>query len=243
LLFLVRFSVLIFFERLLRICSLMLLSVGLYGCAATSPAADVFSTLISNQLSPSQSSAMTAPLNSKFRYLLVDVEGRAPALLVLGYLDPHPGGTVEVWYSANREVLKTQNGRIIATAGLELDWRAVRFSETPPPWSELPSKGAVFERWRDEMPGYRDNIHEQMAIQPWPVEPPVSLSAALPVNDAKNLRWFREVALGGSANPLPPAWYGWGSHQGQDTLVYSQQCLSASFCLRLLRWPVSQSQP
>jgi hypothetical protein len=233
-----------YFERLLRICILRLFTVGLCGCASTaSPVADVFSTMMLARLGSGRPSALTAPLNSEFSYLLVDVDGRAPALLVLGYLDAHPGGTVEVWYSANREVIKTQNGRIVATAGLELDWRAVRFSESLPAWSELQSKGAVFERWRDEMPGYRDNIHEQLEIQPRQGVPPVPLSAALPVNDIKHLRWFREIALGGSANPLPPAWYGWGLHQGQDTLVYSQQCLSASFCLRLLRWPVSQSQP
>jgi len=60
------------------------------------------------------------PLNPNYRYLKVDVND-LPALLVLGYQDEAFGQTTEVWYSAFKEVVQIQGGRLAGTQGLEVN--------------------------------------------------------------------------------------------------------------------------
>ena len=162
-------------------------------------------------------------------------------MLVLGYLDANAQGEIEVWYSAGREVIKTQNGRIVGTAGLEVDWRALRFTSPPPAWTEVLPQGGTYQRSRDEMPGHRYGIAERIELTRWNGVPPVVLPAVLPTERARAYGWYREATVSSTAHPLPPAWFAWGMHLGQPTVVYSEQCLSATFCLKLLRWPVQES--
>jgi len=215
--------------------------VSLAGCASGStPLTDVLSAVASEQFGSGQASTLPAKPNPLYRYLRIEVEGRAPALLVLGYVDAHPQGDIEVWYSAGREVVKTQNGRIVGTAGLEIDWRAVRFPSAPPVWTEVPPQGSVYQRSRDEMPGHRYAINDRIELKPWIGVPPIALPASLPAKQARAYGWFREATLNSSAQPLPPSWFAWGLYRGQPAVVYSEQCLSATFCLKLQRWPVQE---
>lgn len=168
----------------------------------------------------------------RFRYLRVEVAGNLPGLLVLGYVDEHPQGAIEVWYSANRETLKLQNGRIVATTGLPLDWAAVRFATAPPDWPQIPPEGTLYTRSRDELPRYRFGIAEQVRVQP--------LAGPAPY------RWFGETVqptAGAPVPALPPARFAWGRHRGVWTVVQSEQCLTPDFCLKLQRWPVQEEAP
>lgn len=220
------------------------MAIHLLGCASSStPLADVLSAVTSEKLGFSEAAALPANPNPLYRYLRIEVEGRAPALLVLGYIDSHPQGDIEVWYSAKNEVIKTQNGRIVGSTGLEIDWRAVRFPSAPPAWTGVPLAGSVYQRVRDEMPGHRYAISDRIELKPWVGMPPTTLSISLPVEQANAYSWFRETALGSTDQPLPTAWFAWGRHRGQPTVVYSAQCLSATFCLKLQRWPVQESAP
>lgn len=211
----------------------------LAGCASSSNLlSDVVSGVVAERGSSGADSTVGAQLNPAYRYLRVDVAGRPPALLVLGYLDPHVDGDIEVWYSAKREVIKTQNGRIVATFGLETDWRAVRLLPPPPNWSEEPTNGVAYQRLRDEMPGYRYSLTDQVEVQHWTGDLPQGVPTALTQSVNARLRWYREVSLGSTGRTLQPAWYAWGQHGGRNTVVYSEQCLAPDFCLKLLRWPV-----
>lgn len=215
----------------------------LFGCATGStPLADVLSAVVSDQFGSGAESALNIKLNPAYRYLRVEVDGRAPALLVLGYVDAHPQGDIEVWYSAKREVIKIQNGRIVGTTGLEVDWRTVRFPIAPPSWTNTLAQEGSYERSRDEMPGHRYAITDQIQLKPWVGMPPLTLPVSL--NNAhtqNNYRWFSETTLNTGEQPLPPSWFAWGLYQGQATVVYSVQCLSPTFCLKLQRWPVQES--
>ena len=71
-----------------------------------------------------------ARLNPNFRYLRVTVGGRV-VLLALGNTDSHPQGPIEVWYSAEREVLRLQNGRLVGAVGLTTEWREVSLPALP----------------------------------------------------------------------------------------------------------------
>ena len=224
----------------------LLLSVTLHllGCTSgPTQLSDVFSGVLSEQLGAANGADLLLKTNPLYRYLRIDVVGRPAALLVLGYVDAHPQGDIEVWYSSSREVIKTQNGRIVSTSGLELDWRRVQFSVVPPAWDAVPSQSVNYTRLRDEMPGHHAAISDQLEVKPWTGLPPINLPATLPIEAARNYRWFREATLSSSAQSLPPAWFAWGLRGGQPTVVYSEQCLSVSFCLILQPWPVQESAP
>ena len=177
----------------------------------------------------------------RFSYLRVLVQGHPPGLLVLGYVDQHPQGVIEVWYSAYRETLRLQNGRVISMTGTLQDWSAVQFTPVPPVWADVTEAGFIFERKHDAMPGYRFGIREQMKVQAWPALPPVDLPVSLPADKAAGYRWYRETVLpqAGQFEPaLPDAWFAWGKHRGVNQIVYSEQCMTPDFCLKLQRWPL-----
>lgn len=231
----------VFFSRCRWLLSLLVI-VDLLGCASGSaPIVAVLSGVAADKLGAGEKSVIPAKPDLAFRYLRIEVEGRAAALLVLGYLDADPQGEIEVWYSSQREVIKTQHGRIVGTAGLETDWRAVKFPSPPPAWTEVPSQGGIYQRLRDEMPGHRYAVADHIEFKPWPGVPAIKLPASLPGDQARTYSWFREATLNTATRPLPPAWFAWGMHRGQPTVVYSEQCLSATFCLKLQRWPVQEA--
>lgn len=216
------------------------LSVGLAGCASgTNLVSDVVRGVVAERFGDTVDPIDGAQLNPDYRYLRVEVAGRPPALMVLGYMDPHADGEIEVWYSARQEVIKTQHGRIIATFGLETDWRAVRLQPALPPWAADQPDRMRFERVRDEMPGYRYAITDQVETWPWPSPPPQGVPAVFASASAQGLQWFREVSTSSSGrHAVPSAWFARGRFGGRDTVVYSEQCLAPGFCLRLLRWPL-----
>lgn len=213
----------------------------LSGCASNStPLAEILSKVVSEKLAKDDDSKLIGKPNPDYRYLRVEVEGHRPAFLVLGYIDAHPLGNIEVWYSAQQELIKTQNGRIVGTAGLKIDWRNVQFPSPPPEWAARASQGGAYPRVRDEIPDHRYAITDQIELQPWQGVPPITLPASLNAEQARTYAWFREAALTSSAEVLPPAWYAWGMYRGIPSVVYSQQCLSTSFCLKLQLWPAQE---
>ena len=180
--------------------------------------------------------ALPSQPDPRYRYLRIEASNSPAALLVLGYEDPHPLGAIEVWYSARQEVVKTQHGRIVGTAGLPLNWQQVQFPVTPPDWTAIPATGSHYQRRRDLSPGYRANLTDQLTVKPHTGQPDIALPASLSAASASGLQWFSEDAHGGT-EPLPRAWFARGQHRGQAGIVYSRQCLSAEYCLQLQRWP------
>jgi hypothetical protein len=172
-----------------------------------------------------------------YRYLRVDIEGRKTALMVLAFEEAHPNGAIEVWYSASGQVIKMQNSRVIATSGLETDWLRVQYSPQAPEWSQLSNQPTQYSRLRDEMPGYRYAVADALQLSAVQGVPAIRLPQSLPPATAQSYRWFQER----SSSTLPPAWYAWGVHRGQATVVYSEQCLSAQLCLKLQRWPLQEA--
>ena len=113
------------------VMAVLLLAVVVSGCSSGSQA--IVDTARSVWGGPA--AADSARLNPRLRYLRVSVDGRV-ALLVLGYVDAHPRGRIEVWYSAQHEVLRLQNGRIVGATGLTTEWRHVALPALPD-WSAL----------------------------------------------------------------------------------------------------------
>jgi hypothetical protein len=170
-------------------------------------------------------------LNPQLRYLRVNVDGRV-LLMVMGYSEHSAAGTLETWYSSEGEVLRLLNGRIFSTAGLEVDWQAVRNTALPS-WGEMLGRpSAQFVRERDEMPGYRFSITETVSLDSVPAQ----TNSKLVGLSASDLIWFEETVRKG-ANGVPSARYGLRVVAGVPSVVYGEQCLSNNFCFSWQTWP------
>lgn len=171
--------------------------------------------------------------NPKLRYLRVTTGDRV-ALMVLGYVDTTPQGPIETWYSSEGEVLRLQNGRVVATTGLRVDWRDVRYTRLPA-WTEVTERAPTFfDRLHDEMPGYRFGISETVSL----IRVPVPHNAKLVGLPASALVWYEE-SVRGTPHGLPSARYGLRPQAGVPVVVYGEQCLSVDFCLAWQPWPVT----
>jgi hypothetical protein len=189
-------------------------------------------------------------LNPNFRYIRVVIAGR-PARLTLGYIDPHPMGPIEVWYSADREVLRIQNGRLVGAAGTATEWRSVSLAALPA-WSSMQNAGTATQwlRTRDVMPGYRFNVRDTLTT--YPIAPPAKTQ--LVDIDPNTLAWFEErddtgaravnttKDVGDPLGKLPAARYAVSIANGVETVMYGEQCLAPALCFTWQRWPVAASQ-
>jgi len=188
----------------------------------------------------------SARLNPNYRYLRLTIAGRV-VLLALGNEDTDLRGPVEVWYSAEREVVRLQNGRLAGAVGLTAEWRNVLLPELPS-WSALARGDQVFHwtRVRDVMPGYRYGLRDALSLR---VIPPPR-GNELKGMDPQGLTWFEErvdaepvagPSPGGSLasnNVLPPARYAVDIRDGKEAVVYAEQCLAPDLCFTWQRWPV-----
>lgn len=178
-----------------------------------------------------------AKLNPGLRYLRV-TSGGSVALLVLGYVDPDPQGPIEVWYSAQRQVLKLQNGRLAGSSGLATEWRRVSLAAAPD-WLQLlgSNEPHAWTRTRDVMPGYRYGIEDHLSVAR--IAPPDN--SRYVGEGSSNLIWFEERSAPGTpdADRLPPARYALDPRATGDPVVYGEACLSKELCITWQRWPVA----
>ncbi len=177
-------------------------------------------------------------LNPNFRYLRVVVDGRV-VFLALGYEDKDAKGPIEVWYSAEREVFRFQNGRLIGAAGLNIEWRNVTLPVLPS-WSEISrtDNSIHWTRIRDVMPNYRFGVQDKLVLHR--IAAPVK-SESQGLNLAM-LTWFEEqTASALHDTALPVAHYAVDLREGRETVVYGKQCLSAELCFSWQRWPVAST--
>lgn len=176
-----------------------------------------------------------AGLDPRFSYIRVTV-GKTIAFLALGYVDAHPNGPVEVWYSAQKEVLRLQNGRLVGASGTLTEWRQVRVPGWPS-WTALAARTEpfVWTRIRDVMPGYRFNTSDQLQLRVIAAPDQTAFVGAMPAT----LTWFEESLLSSSADPVDiprPARYAVDLSSGNERVVYGEQCVSPDLCLTWQRW-------
>lgn len=174
-------------------------------------------------------------LNPNLRYLRVTIGGRV-AYLALGYLDPHPQGTIEVWYSGDREVVRLLNGRLVGATGLATEWRSVALPELPT-WSVIAAsrQSMTWIRTRDVMPGYRYGVRDSLEL----IVTRAPARSALQGVDPATLIWFEEHIVGEAPKDaaLPPARYAVQMKTEGAVVVYGEQCIAADTCFTWQRWP------
>ena len=174
----------------------------------------------------------TATLNPRIRYLRVQINGRV-ILLALGYVDAQALGPVEVWYSAQGEVVRLQNGHLVGLTGSNVEWRESRLSNMPA-WPEEGSAPSTYTRSRDVMPGYRFGVVDRLSLRAIAVPARSNLVAVA----AKSLRWVEEQEVHGA---LPPSRFALAKISGQEVAIYGEQCVSAAVCLSWQQWPPAAS--
>jgi len=169
------------------------------------------------------------PLKPNYRYLRVVIDGRT-VFLALGNLDGTEAEKTEVWYSADRAVLRLRDGRVAGALGMTTEWRRVEQPDAPT-WREAANAAGSLQwlRVRDVMPGYHVGVRDAMSLMP--IDPPArsALEGVSPVS----LTWFEETVAG---RVLPPARYAVDLTGSPATVIYAEQCLSAKLCFSWQRW-------
>ena len=170
-------------------------------------------------------------MDPHWQYLRVRVQDRT-VYLALGDVEQDAQGSIEVWYSADREVLRLQEGRLLGLSGTPTEWREVRLPPLPS-WTALATRQAPLHwtRVHDQMPGYHSGVTEHLVLQ----RIPAPHQSALRDLDPASLTWFEERH--DPEDGLPPARYAVRFHQGQATVLYGEFCVSAPLCLAWQRWP------
>lgn len=176
----------------------------------------------------------TATLNPGIRYLRVEINDRV-VLLALGYLDAHPLGIIEVWYSAKGEVLRLQNGHVVGLTGADIEWREARLS-TLPVWPANTATPSHYTRTRDIMPGYRFGVVDRLSLRAVDAPARSRLVSVAP----SSLRWFEAHELTGA---LPPSRFAVSTRAGQEVAIYGEQCITSRVCLSWQQWPPVASAP
>lgn len=234
----------------------LFIALSISGLAACSTGSMAVKDTIGLAFGGDKSGALSAPVNPAYRYLKVTSYGR-PAYLVLGYEEQpdSPQGPLQVWYSAKGEVIKLQAGRLLGTAGLELDWREVHLRNAPT-WSNVaaqPNGQALsYQRQRDIMPGYRGSILDNIQLQAVSAADAQSALGDLVSHLSKqtDLRWYRETSQADNIQ-LPmtgsrrtgftyvaalqalPAWY---ALNARNEVVLTYQCVTRAICLTMEPW-------
>jgi hypothetical protein len=167
---------------------------------------------------------------------------REPALLALGFVDADAQGRpVDVWYSADREVLRLQDGRLVGVTGTTVEWPRVVLPAPLPAWDSAAAQ-PTYLRIRDEMPSYRIGLREQITRQAIPPLQGTQLRQWAP----EALQWYEERAsllapdgqpLGPAAPAAAPARYAVKQGGRGPEVVYGEQCVTADFCLTWQTWP------
>ena len=172
------------------------------------------------QVYPKKNAEPPIHFNPQYSYLRTVLNGTV-IYLVLGYVDPHPEGAVEVWYSGAGEIVKLRDGHMVGTAGLPVDWLDVRVV------------GNVRER--DLMPGYRFGVRDQVTRVP--VAAPAPGQTTLKGVPPSSLRWYEERSTSTHADgALPTARFAVSTGPGVPVVVYSEQCVTPDICLSFERW-------
>lgn len=236
-------------RTIIRFISITLLATTLLGCGSTSPSpensafAGLALTLQANSTDPTQNVA----LNPVGWYMKVQATNTYPALLTFAYIEPKSGPKTEVWISGASQYVKLQEGHIVASMGLPgLNWKSASAEPTWPEWAAVANaRSQTYTRVRSTLPLYDFGIRELLELSPTPPPhvPLANLLAGASDEKARHWRWYREKVLSSPRATLPDAIFATARIQGSTLVVYSEQCLSEDFCIKMMRWPQLESEP
>jgi hypothetical protein len=201
-----------------RCVSVLVVVLIVQGCRGSNPVYDTLTNVL-------PWSRQYASLQPGFEYLWVSVDGRA-SVMALGSRETRGRAVHEHWYTGQGEMIYLVNGRVQQALGFTHEVR--HQTGQAPAWSELgQSLTAVqWTRQLDLMPGYRMGVQEYVASRA------VAEPSRLPEDVPAHAQWYADIVNGKHANGL--AWrYEQRFALANDHVVYSEQCLAATLCLKL----------
>ncbi len=168
------------------------------------------------------------------QYLRVNVAGNE-AYLVADPVSEIDGRPLETWYSADRVILRLQDGRVAALIGTMAEWRQVS-QLAAPDWRAAARAEAPLHwvRVRDVLPDYRYGVRDALTLRRIDAPDDSQLRAL----SAQTLTWFEETTEDGS---LPPARYAVNLAGERAVVMYGEQCLTPAYCLTWQRWTGGQA--
>jgi hypothetical protein len=197
------------------------------GCADTQSAAGDSARYL--WASKASQQVQAPPIRPEYRYLRVTAN-QYVAWMVLGYVDQDRSGEpVEVWYSADQEVLRLQHGRLVGVNGTPVRWEHVRWQPAMPTWPEG-SEVRAWQRIVDESDAHAERAGLRRELEVRAIQPPgdSELTGIAP----DHLRWYEVRA---TKERLPAARY--AVAPSSSTPTYGEQCVTSRMCLTWQYWP------
>ncbi len=205
----------------MRLCLCLCFAL-LSGCGIQNPVIDTF-------LYALPGGRQFATLNQGYDYVVVEFEGQA-AVMALGSrriegVTPFED-VFESWYNGQGEMLVLRNGRIYQAIGMAQELRSQEGK--PPRWREVADSSfdVAWARQLDRMPGYRFAAQEQINTRKAPT-PKGKFEGV-----GQDAQWFVDEVQSQTRQGRP-----WRFTQRfavvNDRVVYSEQCVSESVCLKL----------
>lgn len=214
-------------KRWLRLTVPMVAAVLLSACQVTpGPGWDIIARL--------SGPGVQQPQHPDLEFMRLSRSGSV-AYLALGYRE----GAVEHWYSADRIVLRLDDGRIAQWLGAPVEWRAAALQQRPT-WSRLAQAGEplTWQRRHDEMPGYRYGVIDEIEshrVHAGPVGVP-----DLNVVPGQTLVWVREevrsTLVDGSAW-THDQWFALAGQADRWQVLWSRQCVAPEWCFEIQPLP------
>jgi hypothetical protein len=211
-----------------RILALALLGAAL-GIAGCTPASRALLDVTPGLDALHAGARPAAPLNPRYRYLRLTVNGR-PVMMILGFVEGPAADPTEVWYSSASEVLRLRDAMVVGSAALPVNWLDVRYSAWPR-WAD--DSVQTFTRRVDVQPGYRFGLQQRLDLRPVPSPGGRELVGV----DPRTLHWY---ALRDAATRHTD-YYAVRRRAGRPPdVIYGEQCLAAKLCLTWQHWPVTR---
>jgi len=168
------------------------------------------------------------PINPAFRTMRITTAG-TQATLVLGEIEQSPSGSIEVWFSAQREVIRIQDGRIVSTSGLRTNW--VRSDYKP-----IGTKNDLGGSWRltrDIAPGWTYGLVidiKRVAVSEMPRALGKFFTPALQ-SKSGGVLWVSESPIDPDLRSGQPWQTAYFARTVQGQVLAGYQCLDAELCL------------
>lgn len=210
--------------------------------------------IIQESLVDSNDAIEHANLAPQFSYIRVWFNDQA-AILALGFTETNQ---LETWYSADKNVFKTRQGRYAGSSGLEYNWESVHTIWPAPTWNQLleasskvknttdrddplaPTPLFTYARKRHDRSMMEFNIEEKVAIYALKNPPKGIPKAALPLIQPSSLQWFVERILTSNSKNTDAivAYYALENSaiSLSAKLVFSQQCFNPHYCISWMPW-------
>ncbi len=188
------------------------------GCQSSNPGYATLKALLSSS---------EAQFDASYEYLSIQSDN-SNGRMILGYRQVQQGKVIEYWYTGGGEMLETVDGRIYKALGTTSEIR--RNTGQAPSWQTMSSSQMPvhWQRSLDIMPGYRFGLEEKITTRVLTgIETP-----AVSGIEKQDLVWFQDQIQSTDIQGRPSEYRQLFAFKN-ERLIYSEQCISETLCMRI----------